>query len=561
MINEILLLIYVLIITTLYLLYRRVKEETAESKGYTEVFNREFKTISISARLRIIYIQLKLFLLRDSTLYVLILTTLFFTMLMSWSIEPSVNIFRESVVSAGINYAITEDNYSLITQLESSRPLLYIYEVSSDEPYMIKKSGASSDILFLTDTIYLIECLDQETIYRLNNVLGEICSEHKVFVFGKEMPSEGVLIHGGKILDINISSLITISNPYIVSRFYTLYDLLNYKIYNIGTLSYIPRSIILINKDYALSNEMVTSSELKVFRSVVQINLSENQLMSLLSDLEEEMIHNNIRQIVLVINNYSYIFSVSNFNIISYSIVSGVLTLVFISGVFILYIRSFEDHLVKYSESASYSGGTDWISRTSLLIGYFFYGLFIMFLSIALSILVGYFTEQTLYIGFVQFIGIFIGSFIGVIISLVYLFKVLSESSIYQIEKLPTKTFLEIKISTRSIAINEIIDKILNSLGRSEFFQILEKHINTFEHVGKAFLRVIYTYTIGIGVDIYIQVSRHKEDLIVSIDLDPWSIEELPPEALSSVSRMVLSRIQGVLQIIISKESQESILR
>ena len=267
------------------------------------------------------------------------------------------------------------------------------------------------------------------------------------------------------------------------------------------------------------------------------------------------MVEQGINQVVIVTSFGAYILSISNLNIIQYSVTLGFLSIFFVSGILILNLKSFEDHLIKYTESTMYSGGTDWISRTSLLIGYFLYSVFLIFISAGVGSIIGYAMHHTLYFGFPQFSGVFPGSFIGSLVSLIYLLRILSESSIYSTEKLPTKTFLGIEVSSADISLQGIVDEIISSLEYSEFFHVLEKHVSISQNIGKIFLRTIYTQTIGVGVDIYVQVSRSGEVFNVLIDLDPWSVEELPQEALSSVPRIVLSRIQGVLQTKIMSRS------
>ncbi|MGC9148452.1 MAG: hypothetical protein ACP5GI_03310 [Sulfolobales archaeon] len=548
MISEVLLGIYALILVLLYMIYRRIDEGSAESRGYTEIFNREIRTISISARLKVIYVQLKLFLLRDSTIYVLILATLFFTIIMTWSIEPSTYSSREVVEGMDLNFAIVEGNYSKIPQLSSSRPILYVYEIFSEEPYIVKENETSNNILLLTNTIYLVECLDHDTILRLNRLLAEICEKQEIYVFGKELPSKGALIHGDRIFELSISSLISIDKPYVGPRIYTIYDLFNYKIYSLGPLNYVPRVVVVVNKDYASSIDLISPDDLWISRSIIHINFTESELRGLVNDLGREILKYGINQIVLVANNTTYTLSINYTNVILYSVASGVLTLIFTSGILMLYIKSFEENLVRYSESSLYSGGTDWISRTSLLVGYFIYSASIIFFSASLSSVISYLTRHAFYLGITQFTSIFLGSLAGALVSLIYLLRVVSESSIYHVEKLPTKTFLESKIQSKDESIERIMRDIIGSLEESEFIQLLEKHVNVTDSIGRVFLRAIYTYTVGVGVDIFIQINKYNETINISIDLDPWSIEELPPEALSSVSRLVLSRIQGILQ-------------
>ena len=550
MLEEIFILIYIVVLLILYLLFRRVRGEPEEGVGYEDLFKREIKTLSLSARLKTIYLQLKLFFLRDTTIYVLILTTLIFSIIFTWNTIPSIQVLRSTYENKALNYAIAENNYSELLQPGIYRIALEIYRLETEETYVFKKNLNSSDILLITDSIYIVKCYDTPLLKQINIFLTDVCENNKVYVLGKDLPSKAVMIYDNKIFDIDIASLTHIKHPEIIPNTYSLYDLFDYKVYELGFISIIPRVIVLINENYA-SDLNISLDNAYLHRSILQISLYNRSIDDLLRSIEKKILYNtSTRSLILVYEGQVYVIKISDRDIIYNSFISTIFASLAFFGIFTIYIKSLEERAVRYLEATSYSGATDWISRISLVISFFLNNLLIITISILASIaVIQALDKNSISLGFPQFMSLFLGSFTGSLLSTIYLLRVLSEKSIYIVEKLPTKTYLADTIKAPGIEPRDIINDILRAIESCEFFSVLEKHVSFASDSGRALIRAIYTYTLGIGVDIYVFVSRSGEAYSVNIDLDPWSIEEIPFESLDTVSRLILSRIRGYLGV------------
>ena len=82
-----------------------------------------------------------------------------------------------------------------------------------------------------------------------------------------------------------------------------------------------------------------------------------------------------------------------------------------------------------------------------------------------------------------------------------------------------------------------------------EYFELME---HEFLEAGTEFLtrfRLLYRYSVGIGVEIQCYLARRGRELVLSVLTSAWSLEEVGPRELSSVTRLALSRVLGAARL------------
>ncbi|MEM1649387.1 MAG: hypothetical protein QXX47_00730, partial [Sulfolobales archaeon] len=320
------------------------------------------------------------------------------------------------------------------------------------------------------------------------------------------------------------------SNNTFISNLYSLEDLLDFRYMNIFNFIITPNAEIIISSSsnaYSLFRDL--AKELTPTISVVEIKeIRSNADMRIRDNIEflgNLMVRDNVDNIVIYTGSTVYILrlvSVDIYQILVLIILYGI----YVAMVMIIYLKAYRESYTRYSSSAMISGATDWIARRSILVSFMLYGLALSILSIVTSVFLYIFILKQ-EIPVLNTTILFFGSLTGVGISTIYLSRVLSEGAIYHVEKIPSKAYIEYELQGRNL--EEVYMSIVNTIQSSEFFKVIEEHKIKTEGSLKALLRTIYAITIGVGIDLYIQIYYHDSDkLKIVTDIDPWSAEDIP---------------------------------
>ncbi|MCC6030210.1 MAG: hypothetical protein LM586_01025 [Desulfurococcales archaeon] len=544
------LVIYVIIlILTIILLKRSSAYKEAVGRDLTEIFLRDILNFSVSTRLKMIYIQFKMFLFKIFSLIIIIIIILTGLSIATWHLSSELQASFYKNTGSIDKIIVIEGDIKDLDIHKIGTPVLFLYSIYLEKPIVIRYGPDQKNMIVSNDLI-IIRCLNEQTILR-NMFLKEICSSNNVTILGRDIQGSGDLYYEDNILRINISSQMYIKDPDLINKIYTLNDLFEYRSYEIMGFYFTPKILVILNSENLFTKDLLNKTSEEPIKAILYLNrdISENFLIDWIKKSYES---EKIIKAVIALNDKIIVYKVSYTSFIYQLLQHIFLTIVFISSVFILYIKIYEESFVKYLESTLYSGGTDWISRRSLLIIFPLYGLFIISLSSLSSYLINVIRKIPDITNISISLSILFGGILGIIISTIYLWRVLSEKSIYHVEKLPAKVY-STYIFER-IEPMKTLDDMIRVFEKDEFFGILEAHRSYLKDVYRLLLRLIYSKTMGIGIDLYITLEKDLgERYKLSIYMEPWSAEDLPPEVLTSVSRLLISRLEGFVKTVIMR--------
>jgi len=214
----------------------------------------------------------------------------------------------------------------------------------------------------------------------------------------------------------------------------------------------------------------------------------------------------------------------------------------------IMFNRSMMPRITASSNAILISGGTLWISRIFPLVTL---GLAEL-ISIAVFILT-YITYRILYPSersLVLPVGVLLISIISFAISIFHM--IVNRAG----RGYAAPQYLERPIPVRSLsAVVEDIDPrrlgkiVIESLETSEFFSALDKEVLEQDDLVNIRLRILYRYSIGVGADVSIYITRHNKGVFLEAEVDAWSIEAKSGGLLDSVAKIVISRISGGVEV------------
>ncbi len=214
--------------------------------------------------------------------------------------------------------------------------------------------------------------------------------------------------------------------------------------------------------------------------------------------------------------------------------------------ILIIFNRSVIPRIMPGSDAILISGGTHWVSRLLPLVSIAIAELFSV-LVMALSY-ASYISFRASGEPFIDVPELLLVSLILLAISFTH---IMLEKTPYH--AIPTP-YIEKTIPARGY--NYVIEDlsyrdaamlITESLEKSEFFSVLEKEVMERRDMVNVRLRLLYRYSVGVGADVNLYVSKHNKGSFVDIDIEPWSADDTKGGILDSVARMILSRISGAI--------------
>lgn len=544
--------LYFLILITAISIYRKAESTSDEGRGFEDLFRRDLELISLGAKLRIILTQFKLFLFKELTIVISIALVLTSLILISWVATPRINLEVEDLKGLPAPVLITSGSVLDNIMLFNYSKILDIYRIYLDTPLVIK----DQNFFIRSDSIIVVECYNKSLLEKFNSFFDIICGD-RVLVLGRKTPERGFIYYENSRYEVSLESYMLPSNNTFISNLYSLEDLLDFRYTNIFNFIITPNAEIIISSSsnaYSLFRDL--AKELTPTISVVEIKeIRSNADMRIRDNIEflgNLMVRDNVDNIVIYTGSTVYILrliSVDIYQILVLIILYGI----YVAMVMIIYLKAYRESYTRYSSSAMISGATDWIARRSILVSFMLYGLALSILSIVTSVFLYIFILKQ-EIPVLNTTILFFGSLTGVGISTIYLSRVLSEGAIYHVEKIPSKAYIEYELQGRNL--EEVYMSIVNTIQSSEFFKVIEEHKIKTEGSLKALLRTIYAITIGVGIDLYIQIYYHDSDkLKIVTDIDPWSAEDIPREDLESVSRLMISILQALSESFPTKTS------
>lgn len=544
--------LYFLILITAIFIYRKAESTSDEGRGFEDLFRRDLELISLGAKLRIILTQFKLFLFKELTIVISIALVLTSLILISWVATPRINLEVEDLKGLPAPVLITSGSVLDNIMLFNYSKILDIYRIYLDTPLVIK----DQNFFIRSDSIIVVECYNKSLLEKFNSFFDIICGD-RVLVLGRKTPERGFIYYENSRYEVSLESYMLPSNNTFISNLYSLEDLLDFRYTNIFNFIITPNAEIIISSSsnaYSLFRDL--AKELTPTISVVEIKeIRSNADMRIRDNIEflgNLMVRDNVDNIVIYTGSTVYILrliSVDIYQILVLIILYGI----YVAMVMIIYLKAYRESYTRYSSSAMISGATDWIARRSILVSFMLYGLALSILSIVTSVFLYIFILKQ-EIPVLNTTILFFGSLTGVGISTIYLSRVLSEGAIYHVEKIPSKAYIEYELQGRNL--EEVYMSIVNTIQSSEFFKVIEEHKIKTEGSLKALLRTIYAITIGVGIDLYIQIYYHDSDkLKIVTDIDPWSAEDIPREDLESVSRLMISILQALSESFPTKTS------
>lgn len=544
--------LYFLILIIAISIYRKAESTSDEGRGFEDLFRRDLELISLGAKLRIILTQFKLFLFKELTIVISIALVLTSLILISWVATPRINLEVEDLKGLPAPVLITSGSVLDNIMLFNYSKILDIYRIYLDTPLVIK----DQNFFIRSDSIIVVECYNKSLLEKFNSFFDIICGD-RVLVLGRKTPERGFIYYENSRYEVSLESYMLPSNSTFISNLYSLEDLLDFRYTNIFNFIITPNAEIIISSSsnaYSLFRDL--AKELTPTISVVEIKeIRSNADMRIRDNIEflgNLMVRDNVDNIVIYTGSTVYILrlvSVDIYQILVLIILYGI----YVAMVMIIYLKAYRESYTRYSSSAMISGATDWIARRSILVSFMLYGLALSILSIVTSVFLYIFILKQ-EIPVLNTTILFFGSLTGVGISTIYLSRVLSEGAIYHVEKIPSKAYIEYELQGRNL--EEVYMSIVNTIQSSEFFKVIEEHKIKTEGSLKALLRTIYAITIGVGIDLYIQIYYHDSDkLKIVTDIDPWSAEDIPREDLESVSRLMISILQALSESFPTKTS------
>lgn len=216
--------------------------------------------------------------------------------------------------------------------------------------------------------------------------------------------------------------------------------------------------------------------------------------------------------------------------------------------ILIIFNRSVIPRIMPGSEAILISGGTYWISRILPLVS-----IAVAELISVLALMLSYPLFLSLKAGGEPFIsppGLLPVSLISLTISFAHMLRVKTSyskiSAIYVEKAIPARGYSYV---VEDLSHRDIARSVTESLEGSEFFSVLEKEIMEREDLINVRLRLLYRYSIGVGADVNIYISKHNKGSFIDIDIEPWSVDAGRGGILDSVAKMILSRISGAIVV------------
>lgn len=534
-------MIYIFVLVAVVVLYRRIEAENGETRDLRDIFSRDLEVVSLASKLKIALVQYRLFILKPLSIIFISVLILSSLPILSWNSSPAIEVAQYTTRESFNNSILILDSSSGVSEVITNiTPILYVYRLDLEVPIVIR----TANIFLRVDEVLLLNCTNSKIL----PIIDQMC-EKDLILLGREVPSEIHLYYKDHVYTTRIFSYDSLSDDFIVPNVYSLRDLFDFRQFTLLGLRVTPKIELIINLNSSLAElfkeEISNLTPIKIISVLPQNTLLTrvSEVRGYIEYLKDYIIENNINQLIIYSDQRIYILYPNVlYSFILSVVVSSMYGLLFGLNM-ILFVKAYRESYLKYSISSMISGGTDWIARVSLLTTLALYGLTLDMLSIAISSAI-YLTLFRETMSLLSVTILFFGGLLGVVIALVYLWRFLSEESIYHVEKIPSRVFVEYELQVGDLErINSFIIKKLDS---SEFFKVIEIHRSVSRESYNILARVIYTYTIGIGADIYIQLYRlGVEKAKISIDIDPWSAEDVPRESLESISRLLISLIEG----------------
>lgn len=115
-----------------------------------------------------------------------------------------------------------------------------------------------------------------------------------------------------------------------------------------------------------------------------------------------------------------------------------------------------------------------------------------------------------------------------------------------RLETLPLPTDVIIKTP---LTLEEIAKHIEKALRSDETFEVLE--FKSVKSNNALFLKfeLLYRYAIGIGIELEIILEPHARGTRILTYANPWSIEDISEKYLTTLSRMIISKVMGVFKL------------
>lgn len=219
----------------------------------------------------------------------------------------------------------------------------------------------------------------------------------------------------------------------------------------------------------------------------------------------------------------------------------------------ILFNRSVMPRILRSAEATAISGSTYWVSRTIPILSLVFSELMAIVL-MAASYLASYNRSQGqgLWGSFTSPPGLLLASAIMIAISSAHAGSFRGAQESYLERGIMSRVF---SIVAEDLEPDQVLNMVSRCFDDSEFFTVLEKETLKGRDSSSARFRLIYTYSIGVGVDIEIYISRGERGSLVEVEAEPWSIDESRSGYMESIARLALSRIAGVIAVESSSRS------
>ena len=115
-----------------------------------------------------------------------------------------------------------------------------------------------------------------------------------------------------------------------------------------------------------------------------------------------------------------------------------------------------------------------------------------------------------------------------------------------RLETLPLPTDIIIKTP---LTLEEIAKRIEKALRSDETFEVLESKSMRSDNALLLKFELLYRYAIGIGIELEVILEPHAEGTRILTYANPWSIEDISEKYLTSLSRIVISKVIGVFKL------------
>lgn len=504
-----------------------------EGRSYEDVFSREVE-LSITAQLKLFLTQLKLLTIRASTLVLVAIMVLLFMLALPWAPRPHVE-------SAEYAFLARRPLQMLVALSPGGM------EVGALSKFLIaslSRAKLSSPIVVLLNTtgaeiedVILVNCTRPTALHV--PLLSEVCLEDRVLLIGADVAEEGkevaaTVIYGQHSHNVLLRAYKDVSHLYLVPGLLSLTALLQL---DRGTAP-VPVAIVgpfnplstLIEGLGARPHSVIVALDEGESRNLLEalIALGANEIYEVLED-------RCVKYFVKPPAPYETVLTVLLFTAL-------------LATMFVLDMKSSEDVYMSYVYATTISGGTEWEAKKSLTVAASLSLMAASLLSLFTALFCTLFAEGTisphgLFVCFASSIAA------PCLTSITYLRGLLYEKPSYHIEKLPPKGLLEYALSGHSSA-GEVLKRLVQFVRESEFFTVVEESLKAVERGGTAtaFLRALYNRAFGMGVDVVIVCKSREGAVTISLDVNPWSAEDVSRRALETVARLMASRIVGFIE-------------